>query len=345
MKSKVGVGMIVKNEERDLPKCLDSIKSVADLICIIDTGSTDKTEEVARMWGRVNRTPVHYATYTGASHQENGQWLIDDFSKAKNKFVEYLDSRCDYLLWMDADDVLTNPGAVNKFVSIPNERPEIFVFEIKSGNCEWFHHRMWRTKQNIWFEGACHEYPKWGKEMLEITTNARIEHNWEPGQGQEPSVGRNLRILRRVYHEGTPEEKTSRIIFYYGSALREVGRYEEAAQVFREYLARPALFWEERMFAHLYLTRALRAHGDLGGAFTAGYVALSEDQRFSEIPMEMAYMFESIGEYDKAIAHCYLALQKPPKSVLFLELNKYELEPWRVIKDCFLKKNGMKTEK
>ena len=42
--------MIVKNEEENLPRCLDSIRNIAQEIVIIDTGSTDRTVEVAQAY-------------------------------------------------------------------------------------------------------------------------------------------------------------------------------------------------------------------------------------------------------------------------------------------------------
>lgn len=49
MKNKVSLCMIVKNEEYYLPKCLNSIKDIVDEIVIVDTGSTDKTVEIAKV--------------------------------------------------------------------------------------------------------------------------------------------------------------------------------------------------------------------------------------------------------------------------------------------------------
>ena len=44
----ISVCMIVKNEEKNLAACLDCLKSIADEIIIVDTGSTDRTKEIAK---------------------------------------------------------------------------------------------------------------------------------------------------------------------------------------------------------------------------------------------------------------------------------------------------------
>ncbi len=44
----ITLSMIVRNEERYLEECFESVKDVADEIVIVDTGSTDKTIEIAK---------------------------------------------------------------------------------------------------------------------------------------------------------------------------------------------------------------------------------------------------------------------------------------------------------
>ena len=46
----ISLCMIVKNEEKVLSRCLDSVKEIVDEIIIIDTGSTDKTKEIAKKY-------------------------------------------------------------------------------------------------------------------------------------------------------------------------------------------------------------------------------------------------------------------------------------------------------
>ncbi len=80
--------MIVKNEETSLPPCLSSVKCVVDEMVILDTGSTDRTVEIAQQLGaRV----YHF------------QWC-NDFSAARNAALEYV--RGKWVLVLDADEVL-----------------------------------------------------------------------------------------------------------------------------------------------------------------------------------------------------------------------------------------------
>lgn len=49
--STLSLSMIVKNEEKFLPDCLESVKGLVDEIVIVDTGSTDTTKEIAARYG------------------------------------------------------------------------------------------------------------------------------------------------------------------------------------------------------------------------------------------------------------------------------------------------------
>ena len=84
----VSLCMIVKNEEDVLERCLESAAGLADEIIIVDTGSIDRTQEIAaRFTDRIFDFP----------------WQ-DDFSAARNESFSH--ASMDYCLWLDADDLL-----------------------------------------------------------------------------------------------------------------------------------------------------------------------------------------------------------------------------------------------
>ena len=57
----VSLCMIVKNEEKVLGRCLDSAKEIADEIIIVDTGSTDRTKEIAAIIQKGNEGLLYVA--------------------------------------------------------------------------------------------------------------------------------------------------------------------------------------------------------------------------------------------------------------------------------------------
>lgn len=108
----ISVCMIVKNEEAVLKRCLDSLKGIADEIVVVDTGSTDRTKEIA-------------AVYTDKIYDFT--W-VHDFSAARN--FAFSKATMDYIYSADADEVLEEKER-KKFLQLKQVLlPEIEIVEM-----------------------------------------------------------------------------------------------------------------------------------------------------------------------------------------------------------------------
>ena len=87
-RASVSLTMIVKDEEKNLSTCLGSVRGVFDEIVVVDTGSTDRTIEIARSFGA---KVFEFA------------W-VDSFAAARNEALSHATG--DYTFWLDADDVV-----------------------------------------------------------------------------------------------------------------------------------------------------------------------------------------------------------------------------------------------
>ncbi|WP_193787683.1 glycosyltransferase [Fortiea contorta] len=85
---KLSLCMIVKNEAATLPQCLTSVKNVVDEMVVLDTGSSDRTPEIATLYG----AKVHHFPW------------CDDFSAARNAALKHVTG--DWILVLDADETL-----------------------------------------------------------------------------------------------------------------------------------------------------------------------------------------------------------------------------------------------
>jgi glycosyltransferase involved in cell wall biosynthesis len=83
--------MIVRDEEMNLPHCLESARGIFDEIVVVDTGSVDRTGEIARSFG---------------ARVFDFVW-VDDFAAARNAALARATG--DYAFWLDADDVVEPP--------------------------------------------------------------------------------------------------------------------------------------------------------------------------------------------------------------------------------------------
>jgi len=83
---RVSLCMIVKDEEANLPDCLDSAADLADEMVIVDTGSADRTKEIAARFG---------------AKVFDFAW-VDNFAAARNESLKHAGG--DWVFWLDADD-------------------------------------------------------------------------------------------------------------------------------------------------------------------------------------------------------------------------------------------------
>ena len=116
--------MITKNEEKFLELCLNSVKSIVDEIIIVDTGSADKTKEIAK---KFNVKIIDF------------KW-INDFSAARNESLKHATK--DWVLVLDADEVIEKRD-VEKIKSIVENSNDFAGFSLEQ-----------RSYLNSYFEGA-----------------------------------------------------------------------------------------------------------------------------------------------------------------------------------------------
>lgn len=148
MQKLLSVCVITKNEENNLEKCLKSVKSIADEIIIVDTGSTDKTIEIAQKF---------------TSNIYHFEW-IDDFSAARNFALEKAIGK--FILSIDADEYLENPYELIETLKNPNQKTGGWLINVISearneyGQIQRMQSSLLRLFLNhpeIKFEGKIHE--------------------------------------------------------------------------------------------------------------------------------------------------------------------------------------------
>ena len=212
---KISLCMIVKDEEEVLARCLKSAQG-ADEMIIVDTGSTDKTIRIAEEFGaKVYPFP----------------WR-DDFSAARN--FAFSKATGDYLLWLDADDVLPEElSAIRPLLE--REMPDMVTcpYDVafdEAGNptFTFFRERFLKRVADFRFEGRVHEciVPR-GKV---VHSSFRVRHL----RSKKDRNDRNLRIYERQIADGEP--LSPRDILYYGRELYYHAQYEKAAEKFCELL-------------------------------------------------------------------------------------------------------------
>lgn len=170
----ITLSMIVKNEEALLPGCLKSVKEFVDEIIIVDTGSTDRTVEIAHSLG---------------AQVEHFDWIAD-FSAARNAALGFV--KTPWTLWLDADDLVINPEGLRGMCHEAHKERYNALWTIYEQDSASQQRRMslFKTKDYQW-KGVVHESPiiKPGKEEAGGLTSVRIKHRKPKERG--PEAARN----------------------------------------------------------------------------------------------------------------------------------------------------------
>src|SRR3954469_24000298 len=218
--------MIVRDEESMLPRCLESVKDAVDEIVIVDTGSTDRTVEIAESFG----AKVLHHEWTG------------DFGTARN--VSFDAATSDWIVYLDADEVLYDGEAPRlRALTKRTWREAFFLVEDNhTGDLEdgtSVHHnalRVFRNRPEYRFKGRIHEQiahslPGFLVERIE-STDVRLEHFGYLGvvREEKDKSRRNLELLQRQLEENG---ETPFLHFNLGSEFGALGEPDRALAHFR----------------------------------------------------------------------------------------------------------------
>jgi glycosyltransferase involved in cell wall biosynthesis len=286
--------MIVKNEEKHIARCLDSVAELVDEIIIIDTGSTDRTVEIVS-----NYTSKVY-TYP---------WE-DDFSKARN--YSFSKASMDYCMWMDADDILEETER-DKFLQLKQSlASDIDIVMMKYNTSfdeagkpsfSYFRERWIRNCAEYCWIGAVHEViPPKGRI---IYSDVAVCHK-KMGAG-DPD--RNLKIYQKMIADGKPLEPRQQ--YYYGRELYYHKQYKEAVSVLEEFLLSAEGWIENKIEACSICANCYNQLGQEESALLSLLRSMSFDLPRAELCCEIGKYFLEHGNYHNAIYWYETALNTP----------------------------------
>jgi len=201
-KVKLSLCMIVKDEERNLPGCLQSAQGLVDEIVVVDTGSKDRTPEIARDFG----AKVYPFKWT------------NDFAAARNESLRHANG--DYVIWLDADDRIPKEER-KKFLrwkkGLSSQDPKAYWFILESPKEDAFltEHcyqlRAFPRREGVKFIRRVHETVLESLRALGIPTvycDVTIRHiGYANKDDMQRKASRNLKLLLTALSEA-PKDPT-----------------------------------------------------------------------------------------------------------------------------------------
>jgi len=284
--------MIVKNEERILERCLDSIADLMDEIIIVDTGSTDKTKELA------------------AKYTEN---LFDfvwtgSFADARN--FAFSKVGCDYIYSADADEILDAENRAKLLQLKEALLPEIDIVQMKYTNQlefgtiynydEELRPKLFKRVRTFRWEEPIHETV-----VLEpVVYDSDIVIIHKPGQSHTP---RDIAAFEKVI--GSGGQLSERLHNLYAKELFVSGSEEDcmrAVPFFEQSAIDANRSLNEMKEACCVAARGNRLAGKIPAFFKYALKNVAADG-CAEICCELGSYYEDCGDYEEAILWYYNA--------------------------------------
>lgn len=273
----ISLCMIVKNEEALLGRCLASVRDVVDEIVIVDTGSSDGTKAIAEKF-----TQKIY----------DFEW-IQDFSAARN--YSFSKAECEYILWLDADDVVTANDAakllalkekLQKTVNVVMLRYDVCFDNFDNVTLSYYRERIVKNAPaNVW-QDAVHEVIVPSGEIL--YSDIAIQHR-KPLQEKTAFNPRNLNIYRKQIEDGKPFSPRQQ--FYYARELMYAELTEQAVAEFEKFLRHGKGWVENNIEACKNLSDCLSRLGKHNESFEALVKSFAYDNPRAEICCDLGKYF------------------------------------------------------
>lgn len=232
----LSVCIIAKNEERNIERCLRCLKPYDFEIIVVDTGSLDRTKEIA-------------AEYTKKLYDYT--WC-DDFAAARNFAISKASN--EFVMIIDSDEYLERLDVEQLYLQIqknPHKVGRIRIRNVFTGNKSRQEHEEWVSrifaKELFCYEGRIHEQvvSAGGQEYETYRTLVTILHSGYDLQEEErkAKANRNIVLLQKEL-EVLKEEKTSLrkeqipyILYQLGKGYYMAGDYKKACDYFSQGLS------------------------------------------------------------------------------------------------------------
>ncbi|GIO09443.1 beta 1,4 glucosyltransferase [Brevibacillus reuszeri] len=279
----VSLCMIVRDEEETLGRCLSTVCDLVDEIIIADTGSVDRTKEVAASFG---------------ARVFDFKWM-DHFAAARNFAFEK--ASMSYIFWLDADDVLEE---VDRFRFQKLKERQDFDFDYVSmpyhltldekGQPVHYQRRNRLVKRQCKFmwHGAVHEYLAVGGNGLH--SDIAVTH-----RKIKPYSYRNLQIYLKCKARGEVFEPRDQ--YYFANELYDHGRNEEAVEQYQIFLD-SGLGWIEDQIAACYKQAVCYARLNQPDKQIQSLVrSLAYDAPRAELCCKLGAFFADKQDFQKAI--------------------------------------------
>lgn len=302
----ISLVMIVKNEEKTLQACLESVKPIVDEFVIVDTGSTDGTKEIIRQYG-----PVYEVEFT-------------NFRDTKNYACSLATG--DYLLVMDADERIVE-GLWHLKEAAEAGLDAVAALIVEGAYPDRIINQYYRVRmaKRTWrFAGnEVHEVLDGdGQIVFRKDVVVYHDHSHRTAESYAERAQKYVEILSQYPND-------PRAVFYLARTYKDMGRHLSAIAAYERYIQMNTSFRDERWQAAYDAALCAKALGEYQMALEYIQRCFSIDPRRAEAYVLAGEIFFNLQRYRDAERMFRQAIRPIPEDViLFLNPSAYHDLPY-----------------
>jgi glycosyltransferase involved in cell wall biosynthesis len=301
LKQKICLNMIVKNESKVIKRCLDSIIPLIDYWVIVDTGSDDETREIIKN---------HLKDIPGELHERPWKNFAHNRNEALKLAQAYARDENDYILFMDADDILQIDHDLRSLALTKD------LYNMWRGTKDFTYTKPQLVRANLpWkWVGVTHEYlgcdQYYQEETLEKIKYITL------GDGASSRDTKKFYKNVELLEAGLKEEPGNhRYVFYLAESYRDAGERGKALEWYQKAVDMKG--WDEEVFwSKLQIALHLRYMGLTPSVVIKAY---KDAHNFRPHRVEPVYylaeMYNELGQHEKAynVIKARQKIRKPAK--------------------------------
>jgi len=313
---RIALGLIVKNEGHCIQRCLSSCKPLIDRVIFNDNGSTDDTVDKIFSWCQDNDIGFTYLP---------DPWVSFDINRSKVLEAAYTEKDIDYVLMIDADEVLVCEAGLNVENLKESLTCDLYDVETRMGGTTYLRPQLSSNKRKFVYGGVVHEFIV---PLEEVRTRATLKGVFnmpiqDSARNKDPDkFKKDAAELQKAYDKENDSFLKSRYCFYLAQSYRDSGNIDNAIEY---YLLRSKMgHWEEEVYTSLvYAGRLLRSKGTIefqSSALTFYDQAINHNFGRAEAYYEAAVLNKDLGRFNTAYLLGKEAINKAPApGILFAE--------------------------
>ena len=329
----VCLNMIVKNEAHVIARCLNAAKPHITSWCIVDTGSTDGTQEKIR---------ESLSGIPGELHER--PWINQEHNRNEAMDLAYA-SKPDYVFLIDADEVLT---PTSEGASWPPLGLDWYTLLVKYGSIEYHRSQLLSTK-HLWRWRStglrCRFHPSLKSSTAKthgfIKSLTTVPH---PDGASWSDPDKYKRLLPLAELDILDEPLNARLRYYAAQTHKDAGALQRALELYEERVAMGG--WGEEVWSAAYEAAKLRERlkEPLVAVRDAYLRAYTLRPTRSEPLYRLARLCRNSGRVGEAVAYASAGISTPrPPDILFVEHDVYG---WRMLNELAMSQHalGLKAE-